>query len=79
MMMLQQLMLLQLMMKMMIVIMIIHTLLPIITDRGNIEHLLCSRKWANPGMSSGSEKLPAPMQRAAADWEDEEIKYCYLR
>ena len=50
-----------------------------ITDRGNIEHLLCSRKWANPGMSSGSEKLPAPMQRAAADWEDEEIKYCYLR
>ena len=41
--------------------------------------LLCSRKWANPGMSSGSEKLPAPMQRAAADWEDEEIKYCYLR
>ena len=78
MMMLQQLMLLQLMMKMMIVIMIIHTLLTI-TDRGNIEHLLCSRKWANPGMSSGSEKLPAPMQRAAADWEDEEIKYCYLR
>ena len=44
----------------------IHTLLTI-TDRGNIEHLLCSRKWANPGMSSGSEKLPAPMQRAAAD------------
>ena len=78
-MMLQQLMLLQLMMKMMIVIMIIHTLLTIITDRGNIEHLLCSRKWANPGMSSGSEKLPALMQRAAADWEDEEIKYCYLR
>ena len=74
----QQLILPQLMMKMIIVIMIIHTLLTI-TDRGNIEHLLCSRKWANPGMSSGSEKLPAPMQRAAADWEDEEIKYCYLR
>lgn len=29
--------------------------------------ILCSRKCASPGKSSGSEKLPTPTQRAAAD------------
>ena len=31
------------------------------------KYLLCSRKWARPGRSSGSLKLPTPTHRAAAD------------
>lgn len=30
--------------------------------------LLCSKKCASPGRSSGSAKLPTPTHRAAADW-----------
>lgn len=30
---------------------------------------LCSRKWARPGRSAGSLKLPTLIQSAAADWD----------
>lgn len=32
-------------------------------------NLLCSRKWANPGMLSGLQKLPTPIHKAAADYK----------
>lgn len=33
-----------------------------------INYSLCSRKWARPGRSLGSLKLPTPTHNAAADW-----------
>lgn len=35
---------------------------------GGLYYSLCSRKWARPGRSSGSLKLPTPTHRAAADY-----------
>ena len=32
-----------------------------------LNDLLCSKKWAKPGIFEGSEKLPTPIARAAAD------------
>ena len=39
--------------------------------------LLCSKRWARPGISGGSDRLPALMQTAQADyrWQEENIGF----